>query len=306
MAGSPNEVTRETRPCWWVWRAYRPRTWRAGVRASVVAMKRGTTVEPRARRKGEVRWPERRKRKPTRVPERASRWWNQPSLLGRGDTERRTAGLGDEAKSRSPSTEHPPTGKPDAGEPPVRFGGRGSGQVRSPYPYLFTIHVPHLGVAVALELRRGLGSAQEVVVLIDGAHGLENMGYLNFKDCVQIVDFFHAMEHAGLVLEALLGKAHPESKSQLRSWAKRLLKDQVERLIEETRQECAGQPQAQAVEEALHYFVSNVARMQYGTFRKAGYFIGSGVVEAGCKTVIGGRCKQSGMFCQNSFKMSPF
>jgi hypothetical protein len=35
--------------------------------------------------------------------------------------------------------------------------------------------------------------------------------------------------------------------------------------------------------------------MQYGTFRAAGYFIGSGVIEAGCKTVIGGRCKQSGM-----------
>ena len=40
--------------------------------------------------------------------------------------------------------------------------------------------------------------------------------------------------------------------------------------------------------------------MQYGTFRAAGYFIGSGVVEAGCKTVIGGRCKQSGMFWSKS------
>ena len=46
----------------------------------------------------------------------------------------------------------------------------------------------------------------------------------------------------------------------------------------------------------MGYFVRNVSRRQYGTFRKAGYFIGSGVVEAGCKTVIGGRCKQSGMF----------
>jgi hypothetical protein len=54
------------------------------------------------------------------------------------------------------------------------------------------------------------------------------------------------------------------------------------------------------VEEQLHYFVTNVSRMQYGTFRKAGYFIGSGVVEAGCKTVIGARCKQSGMFWSES------
>ena len=79
-----------------------------------------------------------------------------------------------------------------------------------------------------------------------------------------------------------------------------LLKDKVQALIQQTRQECAGEAYAPAVEQALHYFVTNVSRMQYGTFRAAGYFIGSGVVEAGCKTVIGGRCKQSGMFWSES------
>jgi len=149
-------------------------------------------------------------------------------------------------------------------------------------------------------LRRGLGSAGKVVMLIDGAAGLENMGRLCFKDCLQIVDFFHALEHAGLVLEAWIGKNHPDYKKRLRRWAKRLLKDKVQALIEETRQQCAGQPSAALVEQALGYFVRNVNRMQYGTFRAAGYFIGSGVVEAGCKTVIGGRCKQSGMFWSES------
>ena len=81
---------------------------------------------------------------------------------------------------------------------------------------------------------------------------------------------------------------------------KRLLKDKVQALIQETRQQCAGQPSAAAVEKDLGYFVRNVDRMQYGTFRAADYFIGSGVVEAGCKTVIGGRCKQSGMFWSES------
>lgn len=145
-------------------------------------------------------------------------------------------------------------------------------------------------------LRRGMGSVGKVVLLIDGAIGLENMGKQNFKDCVQIVDFYHAMEHAGTVLQALIGKDHPDYKKRQRHWAKQLLKDKVQALIEQTRQECAGEPRAAAVEEALGYFVRNVERMQYGTFRAAGYFIGSGVVEAGCKTVIGGRCKQSGMF----------
>ncbi len=83
---------------------------------------------------------------------------------------------------------------------------------------------------------------------------------------------------------------------RLHHWAERLLHDEVDALIAETRQECAGQPYAPAVEAALHYFATNLSRMQYGTFRAAGYFIGSGVVEAGCKTVIGARCKQSGMF----------
>lgn len=145
-------------------------------------------------------------------------------------------------------------------------------------------------------IRRGMGGAGQVVVLIDGAVGLEHMGQDCFQDAVQIVDFFHAMEHAGQALAALIGKDHPDYKARLRQWAKRLLKNKVQSLITETRQECAGQPQAEAVEEALGYFVRNVKRMQYGTFRAAGYFIGSGVVEAGCKTVIGGRCKQSGMF----------
>jgi hypothetical protein len=149
-------------------------------------------------------------------------------------------------------------------------------------------------------IRRGMGGAGKVVVLIDGARGLENMGKDCFKDCVQIVDFYHAMEHAGQVLEALIGKTHPDYKKRLRRWAKRLLKDKVQNLIEQARQECAGQQQAAAVEGALGYFVHNANRMLYGTFRKAGYFIGSGVVEAGCKTVIGGRCKQSGMFWSQS------
>lgn len=144
-------------------------------------------------------------------------------------------------------------------------------------------------------LRRGMGSANEVVLLIDGAVGLENMGRLCFKDATQIVDFFHAMEHAGLVLEALIGKEHPEYKRRLRRWAKRLLRNGVSGLIKDSQQQSEGKAEEAAVNSALGYFINNVERMQYGTFRKKGYFIGSGVVEAGCKTVIGARCKQSGM-----------
>lgn len=146
-------------------------------------------------------------------------------------------------------------------------------------------------------IRRGLGRADRVVLLVDGAEGLENMGRINFKDATQIVDFYHAMEHAGLVLAVLLGgKDHPDYSRRLRQWAKRLLRNGVRGLVADARRECAGRPCAPAVEQELHYFDHNIERMQYGTFRKNGFFIGSGVIEAGCKTVIGQRCKQSGMF----------
>ena len=132
---------------------------------------------------------------------------------------------------------------------------------------------------------------------MDGAEGLANMGRLCFSTATQIVDFYHALEHAGEVLVALLGtKEHPDYKARRGRWAKRLLKDKVRQLVAETRKEGAGKPQAQAVEKELGCFVNNLDRMQYGAFRAKGYFIGSGVVEAGCKTVIGSRCKQSGMF----------
>lgn len=146
-------------------------------------------------------------------------------------------------------------------------------------------------------IRRGMGNAAQVVLLIDGAEGLEVMGRINFKDAIQIVDFYHAMEHAGQVLIALLGtKDHPEYKRRHRQWTKRLLSNGVRGLVSDIRRECAGRPCAPAVEKELHYFDNNIERMQYGTFRKNGFFIGSGVIEAGCKTVIGQRCKQSGMF----------
>ncbi len=77
---------------------------------------------------------------------------------------------------------------------------------------------------------------------------------------------------------------------------RRLLGNGVDNLISETRQQCAGEANQKAVEEQLAYFVHNAPRMKYRTFRRQGFFIGSGVVEAGCKTVIGFRCKQSGMF----------
>ena len=53
---------------------------------------------------------------------------------------------------------------------------------------------------------------------------------------------------------------------------------------------------AEEILKEAEYFATNASRMRYPEFRAKGLFVGSGVVEAGCKSVIGSRLKQSGMF----------
>ena len=146
-------------------------------------------------------------------------------------------------------------------------------------------------------LRRGMGGVEKVVFLVDGALALEKMGRDHFPHAIQIVDNYHAIEHLESLTEALLTKTD-SAKFARRShhWRKLLLADGVERIIRQARREAAGTSREEAVEAQLGYFVHNVERMRYGTFRKQGFFIGSGVIEAGCRSVIGIRCKQSGMF----------
>lgn len=146
-------------------------------------------------------------------------------------------------------------------------------------------------------LRRGMGSVNQVVVLVDGALPLEKMGRDYFPQAIQVLDNFHAMEHLESLIEALLTKADARHFARRRyHWRKLLLADGVERIIHQARKEAIGTTRQEAVETQLGYFVHNVERMRYGTFRKQGLFIGSGVIEAGCRSVIGIRCKQSGMF----------
>lgn len=79
-------------------------------------------------------------------------------------------------------------------------------------------------------------------------------------------------------------------------WERGLLEDLVGELVSQSRTEAKKMKREEEVEKELGYFTRNKERMKYGTFREKGYFIGSGVVEAGCKTVIGARCKKLGMF----------
>jgi hypothetical protein len=152
------------------------------------------------------------------------------------------------------------------------------------------------GLLRAEALRRGLARAKTIVFLGDGAAWVWKIARVNFPTAICILDYFHALEHLSLLADALHGEGTVQSKRTFRKWRKALLKDKVQQVIE---QAMALMPKGRQAREQAHkqiaYLKRNRSRMMYATFRNAGCFIGSGVVEAACKTVVGQRLKQSGM-----------
>ena len=112
------------------------------------------------------------------------------------------------------------------------------------------------------------------------------------------MDIYHALEHLEPLIETLLGKSDERRIKRWRHrWGSLLRAEGPQRIIKHARKQAVKLGRdSEALERVLGYFVRNQERMQYGQFRARGYFIGSGVVEAGCRSIIGARCKQSGMF----------
>lgn len=159
-----------------------------------------------------------------------------------------------------------------------------------------------IGILLRAEaLRRGYAQAQTTVYLGDGAPWIWENARINFPGAIQILDFYHAGEHAGTLATALHGSGEVASQQQT-SWCHAMKHGGAQPVISEVTTLLAGQrdhwPEIKIaeIEKEIDYFRTNATRMRYGEFIAAGYFIGSGVIEAGCKTVIGQRMKQSGMF----------
>jgi hypothetical protein len=144
--------------------------------------------------------------------------------------------------------------------------------------------------------RRGWARADKKVVLGDGAEWIWNQADLHFPDATQIVDLYHAREH----LWDLSAKLYPSDSPAQRRWVmvrKDKLDDgKIEALVRSLRSMAASHPElAEQILAEANYFQGNKERMRYPEFREQGLFVGSGVIEAGCKTVLG-RLKRSGMF----------
>lgn len=146
-------------------------------------------------------------------------------------------------------------------------------------------------------VRRGLNHARRLVVIGDGAPWIWGIADLHFPGAIQIVDLYHALERLAEVGKTVCGTESRNWKEWAESRGKALKRGDVESVIRTLRRFRPRGPKAKsAVCNAIEYFHRNRERMRYGKFRDAGLFIGSGVIEAGCKNVIGKRLKQSGMW----------
>jgi hypothetical protein len=144
--------------------------------------------------------------------------------------------------------------------------------------------------------RRGWARAEKKVVLGDGAEWIWNQADLHFPGAIQIVDLYHARQH----LWNISAKLYPNDSPAQRRWVMvrkdKLEAGNIEALLRSLRTAAVSHPELQEeVRTEASYFENNKERMRYPKFRKQGLFVGSGVIEAGCKTVLG-RLKQSGMF----------
>jgi hypothetical protein len=145
---------------------------------------------------------------------------------------------------------------------------------------------------------RGWSHAKKKVVIGDGAEWIWNLADLHFPGAIQIVDLYHARQH----LWELARKLYPNDEAGQKAWMKvhqkRLLdKGKIEKLIDAIRSiHSTNSELAEKIRIEADYFQRNADRMRYPKFRQQHLFVGSGVIEAGCKTVIGSRLKQSGMF----------
>jgi hypothetical protein len=146
-------------------------------------------------------------------------------------------------------------------------------------------------------LLRGAGRARRLAVIGDGAAWVWKLAEVNFPQATQILDFYHACEHLEVLAQALFPTKPEKVRERFRQWKRWMKTDRIEKVLAEAAQNLPHHgPRRDTAEREINYFNNNSSRIRYATFLAEGYFIGSGVVEAGCKSVVGKRTKQSGMF----------
>jgi hypothetical protein len=204
-----------------------------------------------------------------------------------------------------------PTAWKEAGVAAISIYGRDEEGMPVRLDSRYLARMPEAGMARLLEQQNGvLGplldrQIREIVLLCDGKESIwtqaEKLTVFSRATC--ILDFWHAAQHLAEAAEAVFGKM---SLSGRRWYQKHYeqLRDQPGGVMSAIRSmeyflKTKGfreqSDRAKTVRRVIAYYRRNAPKMDYAAFRARGLPIGSGPVEAACKTLVGARLKRSGM-----------
>ena len=151
------------------------------------------------------------------------------------------------------------------------------------------------GLVRAEGIRRGADHVRQLTIIGDGAAWIWGIATSKFPEATQIVDLYHAREHLHSLTRSLDFMLLDRKEQWLAARLEDLDYGDISGIEAAVREYPLEGVKKDEVEKELGYFLNNAPRMRYHWFRSRGLFVGSGVVEASCKTIVGQRLKQAGM-----------
>lgn len=145
-----------------------------------------------------------------------------------------------------------------------------------------------------LALRYGVYERNEVVLISDGALWIQSMASELFPDAVHIIDLFHLKENVGEYAKYIIG----ENSDQYHPWTNRICNSLEEGnwkdVLKELKQ-YENRHLPQGVPNLYSYIENHRECLDYPSYKKKGYFVGSGAVESANRYVMQNRMKLPGM-----------
>lgn len=144
--------------------------------------------------------------------------------------------------------------------------------------------------------RRGVQKARQIVCVCDAAAWIWVIVRTFYAPCVEVIDWWHAVQRLWQIAHALLGTEDGEIAAWVETTKSLLWQGKLRELFHRIRGRWPrGEALTETLRQAIGYLYHNRSRMRYASFRGEGYPTGSGVVESGCKTVVQQRLCQAGM-----------
>ncbi len=144
----------------------------------------------------------------------------------------------------------------------------------------------------------GMDRAEQWVALTDGGNGLEDFMRVHFPRAERILDFYHAAEHLADLAKAWHGGDAEAAEAEAEAWAHQMKHEGGAAMLRTLEGLDLGGRSGAVVEvhrQVTQYVRNHVGRMDYPRYQAAGWQIGSGHIEAACKTVVNERLKRVGM-----------